>query len=204
MGEKFNGQNFHNNAVDVDFVRRTVHFKPLKDMGFFAHYFLYLTVLWIVFFIFSAYVLGVLSIVYIIFFPKIFVSWQFGLVGFFILLVIPSFVALFYSFMFFDPVWRVNVFPKANYHWHTLISSLCFGFDKEKLLTVNPDAVIDKRFFLPYFDNVGLDYEASGDFSRFLLRIRIINLFEIDTGDWFCVFEFSEQPVHGSLKLRYI
>jgi hypothetical protein len=204
MGELFSGENFYNNEVEVDFVRKTVNFSPIKDDTFFSYYILYFTALYAVFLIFSAYLLTFLCVVVALFAPQVFYDFGFGLAGLSILVVVPLVLAFFFSLMFFDSDWRANEYPKANHRWAKILSLLFFKQDSEsneKVVEVCSGAVVDKRFVIPSFLNIYLDYEASDDFARYIKNIRIVNN---PDSNWSCVFEWYRMPVSGSLKIKYI
>jgi hypothetical protein len=63
---------------------------------------------------------------------------------------------------------------------------------------------------IPSFRNILLDYEASGDFSRFLDKVeirehpvRVVRGGRSKVNDvwWKAVFTFSQQPMNGSIKI---
>ena len=202
--QSFSGENFYNNEINIDFVRKTVDFFPVVEGGFFLYYSLYFGVLYMIFLLFSAYLLTFLCVVVALFAPQVFYDFGFGLAGLSILVVVPLVLAFFFSLMFFDSDWRANEYPKANHRWAKILSLLFFKQDSEsneKVVEVCSGAVVDKRFVIPEFLNIYLDYEVSDDFARYIKNIRIVNN---PDSNWSCVFEWYRMPVSGSLKIKYI
>ncbi len=80
-----------------------------------------------------------------------------------------------------------------------------------------PKDVLDNIVVIPYFTNVELDYQTSGDFSKYLKKLKIreyqtnsINIKTKKTGKmkqhvckWYAVFYFSEKPKTGSMEVTY-
>lgn len=200
MSQTFTGGNCLNNEFVVDYAKREVTFKPLGSKSLWATYMQ---------FSMNLHCLAMIRIlvpfwaIYTLFFFVI--SWL-GASGEAILDIIRVMIVLSplpfiwsfsYSLFFWDDEWRERHFPEHNYSFSKLSG-------EEQFLTVSKDAVIDKRFLLPFFENVGLQYEASGDFSFYLEKIEVRSHFTTDDGSWFALFTFSEQPVEGELKIRYV
>lgn len=111
---------------------------------------------------------------------------------------------LFNSLLFFNKKWRSNKFPMFNAWLIELTGKLIFRKRKKKVKVMNQEALIDNKFFIPCFSNVALDYEASGDYGKYLTNIEISNIFDKNDQEWFCIFHFSQTPKTGELKLEYI
>ncbi|HEY5631650.1 MAG TPA: hypothetical protein VIR31_05945 [Nitrososphaeraceae archaeon] len=74
------------------------------------------------------------------------------------------------------------------------------------------DAVNDNKIEIPLYANIGLDYQAYDDFSRYLLKVDIIehpfmmyvkNKKKRNEYLWKCTFYFSQKPKNGILKVRF-
>ena len=195
--KEYVGDNPYNNEVYIDYDRRTVRFKPLRNHGFFGLYFFFLGhifVAWLAFCLLSAGVIGLIGILLYIFLG---VSLDLFLFYYALLIVATLVFGVLLSLKFFDRGWRERVYPKFNY-W------LVHLLQHENFVVVNRRAVVNRRFLLPVFENIGLDYEVSGDFAKYLRRIEVLSLFKTDRGDWLCCFTFRKTPVSGELRIRYI
>lgn len=199
MSESFTGGNYLNNAVTVDYVKREVSFKPLGSKSMFWAYADFLANLVSVAFV------RVLLPFWGVFILFSFVEGWAGAsldVGLGVLRVVltlstlPFIYAFSYSLFFLDGDWREREFPVHNYSFSKLML-------EEKCKTVRSEDVIDGKFVLPEFANVGLLYEASGDFSFFLERVEVRSNSSSDDGSWSATFSFSEQPLEGELRIRY-
>jgi hypothetical protein len=196
---KYVGGNCHNNEVTVDYVKRTVRFRAVGKESLLHRYWEFVTHLLAVWFVRLFFpfvgVCTVLTIFLLVFFGVDLAWFVFSFL--FKLNLLSLLFVLTFSLNFWRVKWRDESYPKFNY-W------MSNRFQDEYFLVVNKRAVIDKRFLLPVFENVGMKYEASGDFAKYLLKIEVISLFDTDEGDWLCCFTFKEQPLKGRLKLRYI
>ena len=105
--------------------------------------------------------------------------------------------------LFFIPSWRMKHFPKFNASLMK-ISKLILKMKWNKMLIVDPKAIIDNKFIIPHFSNVELEYETSGQFSDYLSRISIRQCYKNSPYDFLCVFKFRHKPKEGYLKLRYV
>jgi len=194
--QKFNGKNVCNNRVHINFKKKKVEFDPIKKGGFWFYYLRYL-------FTCLSYWAFRVSIIYIALACIIYViddtSPIIGVISLIaiILLLSLSFIS---STAYLNKNWRENKYPQDN---HNKLSNVVFKrLDEE--CEVNPKAVINKIFILPYFSNVCLEYELSGDFSRYIKDIKIENIYKNNDQEWLCVFIFTKQPLKGNMKLRYL
>ena len=197
---EFNGRNFHNNAIKVDFVSQTVNFTPVPADGFVATFFL----LWFSL-LFNSALLLIYCMSMVLVIGLTFLNFSMDAVALCLLGIIcfPILVASFFSLAFFIPSWRESKFPEFN-AWMSLMTSklLCQG-DSKVFKTINSEAIVDNMFFVPVCSNVVFSYEAIKDFSLYLDSIQVLNRFVGDDGDWFIVIKWSEKPVEGYMKISY-
>ena len=105
-----------------------------------------------------------------------------------------------------------EIMPKLNYDLYMVGS---FGYGR-KMITATPEDVNDNIFVLPRFNNVYLDYKTTGDFSKNLERIEILEYpynYRYEKGNkekvinqyvWRSVFRFKQKPKNGKLDIIYI
>ena len=196
--QEYNGNNHFNNKVIVDFVKKRVIFEPVK-VGNLIYHWMYFLVNIIVFF--TGPILIIMSLPLFFFqefniYPQIYITYlstvyvlTFGISSFLI------------SLIYFNKIWRTNKFPDFM---GTLVSKTMLIVDTTKhVKVVNSNMLQGKKFIIPYFKNVMLEYEATDDYGEYLKNITIDNYFKEDAGKWFCIFEFTKKPIKGELKIQY-
>ena len=183
--QKFNGENFYNNAITVDFEKRNVEFVPIVKGRLFSYYFDFL-----------------ISLVYATIIPFVAGCFTIRLLEIFsktnthatIIFTCGWLVVMFItSLIYFNKNWRNK--NSAKFMFETAF------FLKHKR-TVTPDMINNKSFMFP-FKNVGLEYRLYGDFTK-IRKIYIKNPFPNDMYTWLCCFEFKKQPKIGEMKLVYV
>lgn len=108
------------------------------------------------------------------------------------------------SLIYFNKDFQKRWFPKWNYIRGIVESSLIpHGLEHYRWKKIGLGAVVNRKVIIPYFDNVMIEYKAFGDFSAYLKKINIHELFVGDDKDWFCVFEFQKTPQYGHMEVRY-
>jgi len=103
--------------------------------------------------------------------------------------------------------WRHNEYPKYNAKLLRIIRWLTWRKDhRGRYIRIERDALVGRQYIIPSFQNVMLEYRATGDFSTQLRRIKVTNL--LNNGelydDWFAIFTFTKKPVSGALYVRYL
>ncbi len=75
-----------------------------------------------------------------------------------------------------------------------------------------PKDVVDNKVEIPLFENIGLDYEATGEFSKYLSSVKIIEhgFNDLIKGKkrlhpylWKATFYFDKSPATGKLQVRF-
>jgi hypothetical protein len=203
--QKFNGKNFYNNEIIIDYKSKRVDFVPLlpphKDgsknhwwmFQYYQQFRLNITVLFIVllFWIFAfdmltVYAMGSRHI------PVGVPFWL--LVG---ALVLPYIIAL----LFFVPAFRNNILPKLYPIIVELRHALLFQ-SKSKKYVFEPQHLHNKKELVLPFINQFVKYEASEDMSDQLERFEVRGKSKFDTGQWEAVWTFKEVPSSGELKVH--
>lgn len=103
--------------------------------------------------------------------------------------------------------------PKLGYYTSVMTGRI-------KIKTFAKDDVVDKKAIIPYFSNVYLNYEASGDFEKYLNKVEILEipfdylrkniiLFfmkekrEKNDFKYRAVFYFNKHPEKGKLETKF-
>ena len=106
-----------------------------------------------------------------------------------------------------------SLMPKFGYY-----SIVLMGRTKEKFFITTD--IINKQCLIPNFSNVFLNYKATGDFNKYLKKVKIIAYdfkyhvrtriaifikHKRQTNDYvyYAVFEFSNIPIDGYLECEY-
>ena len=191
---------FENNEVVIDYKEQKVLFKVVGARSLLGVWFMFLVNLFgfallRIFLLFFLLMMGVACIAFFDFNNAALA--EFLTVAMVVALVAVLLWVVGYSLLFFRKRWRSVAYPQCNYLFQRWSG-------EEKFLTVNPAAVIDRKFLLPCFSNIGVEYQASKDFAFFLERVEVRSLYTTDEGEWLCCFSFREQPLEGELRLRYI
>lgn len=192
---KFFGDSPVNNCVTVDYDNRKVFFEPIGHRNLFSLYVQFSTPLFLLELCQILIVFGIISI-WCGLIPEFLYS---QILTIFIQIFVCSLTLLFFilSLHFWIPRWRKEYFPLLNFK----ISKMFF---MEKSLVINPEILHDNKFIIPSFDNIGLEYEASKDFSKFLRRIEVRNIFVGTDEFWQCIFVFRKKPKSGELSIKYV
>lgn len=196
-----NGENHHNNAVVIDFDNRKIDFTPVTTHSDWMYWLAYFTIVLTPIFLLSILIWGAVFVGYLIVDSGDIASYAFGGFTVAMLLIIPVVIAFFYSLMFFDPYFRRNIFPKANERWILLSHGL---IDSKEEFVVNPDAIMDNKLWIPRFSNVSLSWDATGDYSFYLKKVYVKNYWFKNDEEWFAIFEFSQKPVDGEMKVTFV
>lgn len=196
------GNNFQNNEVLVDYVRKEVRFRPVSTNGLFrtwAKFYVNLIGAGIARVVFPAALIVFLTVLLCGDWSMLSVAGAIAAALFLLTCGVlwVGVVCGLYSLLFFKESWRKTGFPQVNY----LIGKCLF---EERRVLVTPSMVADKEYVLAAFSNVGLHYALKGDFAFFLERVEVKSLTTTDEGEWYTVFTFSEQPVEGAMELQYI
>jgi hypothetical protein len=99
--------------------------------------------------------------------------------------------------------------PKMNYNCAKWMGTL-------KKTTIKPEDIYDNKFAIPYFHNVYLDYQASGDFSKYLEKVEVLAIpFSWEwlnpkkrkppknEYDFRTLFVFSQRPENGQMDIIF-
>ena len=193
QSQKFNGKNFYNNCVTLDFENKKCGFVPIKDKSFISYYFQFLLSLYVR--------LTILSIIVFLFAAAI-INFMGGIEinnnMLLFLILTPSFlVALPTSFLFFNKQFREHDYPSFNYHLLKLLH-------KTKKKKINNKCLVNRKFIIPRFFNVCVKYNLYGEFANLIKKIDIQNIYENEPDEWFAVFEFYKTPKNGYMELEYL
>jgi len=121
-------------------------------------------------------------------------------------LIFPFFLAL-------NKKWMATLMPRFGYY-----STVLLGKTKEMIFIYND--IEDNKCVIPSFKNVFLNYKATGDFSKYLKKIKIfaydfkyhirtrIGIFvkhkkKANDFVYYAVFEFTKTPIDGYLECEY-
>ena len=80
-----------------------------------------------------------------------------------------------------------------------------------------PRDIVNNKFIIPNYSNVFLQYQASGEFSKYLQRVEILEFplkcrayskfkkkkFDVNEYTWSAVFHFEQQPKEGKMNVIY-
>lgn len=76
----------------------------------------------------------------------------------------------------------------------------------------NPKDVVDNKCEIPLFSNVGLDYQATQDFNKYIIKVKIMEhgFNDLIKGKkklnpylWKAIFYFKEAPKNGKLEVKF-
>lgn len=181
--QTYNGDNYHNNNVVVDYIKKSVSFEPIIAGNLIKYYWDFVLPL----------IIKTIAITFILMLPVFVISDRFPVEVFF-----PTFLfSLVFSLNFFRKNWRKNWYPKFQASFYTMMGD-------RKFKKVNPEALINNQFIIPCFSNIMLEYKAYGDFALYLKKIEIKNLYQDDSYNFFCFFSFTKKVTDGDLMIRYI
>lgn len=87
-----------------------------------------------------------------------------------------------------------------------------FSSGKPTIAEFNPEDVVDNKCEIPLFSNVGLDYQATKEFSKYLIRVKIVEhgFNDLIKGKkklnpylWKAIFYFKQKPTTGTLEVKF-
>ena len=121
-------------------------------------------------------------------------------IGFLIWIILSPMII---AFIFSRNDKLLKMMPEINY-------KLARG--KPTMAEFNPKDVVDNKCEIPLFYNVGLDYEATEEFSKYLIKVKIIehgfcNLIKdkkkLNPYLWKAIFFFKDKPKTGKLEVKF-
>lgn len=198
--QRYNGNNFYNNRVHIDYKKQTVFFQPVIDGGIIKYYIGFL-------------IHSVMMVVILIIIPITVAEVITGVItdqpaSFQVSadIIKPMLIAsAIISLQYFNRNWRNKYYPEYNFHTSKLMKYFILQFKAVKYKHINPNVtrLFNNRYIVPYFSNTTLKYKVTGDYKKFLNSITIENYFTDDPYKWFCVFQFSQKPREGDMFLVY-
>ena len=112
-------------------------------------------------------------------------------------------ITMIIAFIFSKNEKLLKLMPELNYK---------FTLGKPIVAEFLPKDVVDNKCEIPLFNNVGLDYEAIEDFSRYLVKVKIIEhgFNDLVKGKkklnpylWKAIFYFKQKPTTGKLEVKF-
>ena len=194
---KKEGNNPYNNRVIVDYENKKITFVPIGKKSIRKYYFIFLVnIITLYCFLILIPIVLIVSLV-----PEMPLNME----GFIYLITIMQMIpmSIYFSLWFFRPKWRKQYYPELNYK---IINNFMFRYltgKKLKKEIIEPKAIHNKQLIIPHFSNVRLYYETTGDFSKYLKKVFICNIFKGDPWNWNCCFEFTKKPKKGTMKIDY-
>jgi len=206
---RFNGNNFCDNEVIVDFENKKVDFTPVDEVTPFDVWFgsLFSTIV----------VLGHI-LIWGLFFLTITIGGIYKIFGYNFLIVITYFTSfmigsgifvVFVSWVFCTKVYRLKIFPKYNAMTSEIMTWLILNPSLWKTYREVSD---NNTIIFDDFKNIYMKYEVTEDFAKYISRIEITAPFkEIPLEGkkrkkpryWMCKFIFKQKPLKGYLKVKY-
>jgi len=211
--QEYSGNNFYNNNIEIDFNRRQVNFLPIKDGGFIKHYLRFLLRLSVFYSIPIIWVAVIYNIIGIILYTNSAViisstpGYMFAISDMLNYSIYTALgLAFIFSLAFFHKGWRNTKYPEFNYNIYRLMKKIMWlGFKSDITKEeVNPEAIVNNKFIIYDFDNVKMDYKLTGDFKKYIDKIKIINKYKKNPDEWMCVFFFKKHPKKGKMILEYM
>ena len=203
QSQKYVGKELTDNAVLIDYINKSVSFKPIKSEDYkpFKHF----LTLWLIY----------ISVCFLLSIPSFLISqmlfilskdifWDFYFRSILVCAVVlfSAIVSLGMTYYYTKEDWRKEEYPRYLARliiWFRKIIS--FGRHKAKWLKINKDAIINKRLVLDRFSNLILKYKMTGDFKKYLKNVRITNKFEENTSDWMIIFKFTKPIKTGDMYI---
>lgn len=192
--QKYSGKSLKNCRVYIDYEKRSVRFDPTGDPRTLT--FLIVNDLADTFG--KAMVLsGILMAIGVLPFTNSALRSGTQEYQFYILITVSMFAASMATLAqlgkFLSKKWREEKFPV----WNTL-------FNKRKKYVVRDNAIINNQFLIPFFHNVELTWEVTGDYAEQLDKITIEELFENKPTSAFALFHFKQKPSSGTMVVSAI
>ncbi len=141
-----------------------------------------------------------------------FVKLILGMIWFYIALIPASWINknLITRFLI-KKKWYQKWLPKAN------AEGVLFKKRSKQYRIFKPKDLLENVLVIPSFSNVELDYKTTGDFSKYLQKIKIrehrnqsINIKskkvkkeKMNKFKWYAIFYFKEQPKTGQMEVTY-
>lgn len=186
--QEYNGKGIKNNRVHIDYEQQTVFFEPADHRSnlllFFLDVFNVFFNAFMFSFIFMCVVFRLAN-----YFLSIFVLFLITLIA----TTAATFALLAQLGKWCSPLWRKRMFPI----WNTILR-------RKKKRVIRSEAIVNNKFVLPWFYNMVLEYKTTGEYSEYLSRVDIDNIFEGRGTHWFVVFTFTHQPRVGTFEVNYI
>lgn len=199
----YNGNNNHNNSIIVDYRKKKVEFKPVVSNGCMKTdtslntplqhlsilFLKILMIIWI--FVFIVYDNRILAIKTLM---ALTLMWAFC-----IIIIIP-----FISHIFSKIDKKHKYYPIINYKLELIYDFFSTKETSDIDVVIKPEMMRDNKVHIKKFKNVCLDYEATGEFKKYLIRVEIKPIEIFDPTNWEAIFIFSRTPKKGELRLRYL
>lgn len=90
--------------------------------------------------------------------------------------------------------WMIRKYPKLN----ALVCNLTIGGKRK--IKIRPNDLTENMAVIPYFQNIELQYKATGDFTN-INKIYVNSLG--DQWKWYCIFKFKKNIKTGTLTIKY-
>lgn len=106
------------------------------------------------------------------------------------------------------------IIPKLNYKLDQIMS-----LGTHRIITAKSSDIKNNVFVIPRFSNVYLDYKTTGDFSKYLIKVEVLEwpynykiLYPNGKASkkiknqyvWRAMFKFKQQPKTGKLYVKYV
>ena len=190
---EFNGNNYYDNRIVIDYVKKKVFFTPVSIKHFMFYYmmFLFNCIAFLMNWALLPFLAFVMILVKVEYMTSLDATSLFNFT-----LIVFSFGVFLMSTSFLIPYWRKN--------WYPIFMSNVFlaSYRKKKIIT--PEQMQFKnKVIIPRFKNIGLSYELYGDFKD-IKRITIKEIFEKDPYNWSCLFLFNRNIKKGKMIIQFI
>lgn len=191
LRQTFNGNNVLNNNVIVDYINKTVDFRAAKgDSTFKSIRMSFINSIMISFLTFTLIPIIPMVLFKIAGYELTILPVQYGLIYFCIVLGTGT--------LYFNKRFLKNSFPLFNYG----MMAIGTAFHKKKR-TLNPECIINNAYVLPEFSNVIIEYETTGDFSKYLERVEITQKYTNSPYKFQAAFIFSKPIKEGEMNICY-
>lgn len=203
--QKYNGKNSYNNKVVVNYLDKTVKFKPVKGrMSSSSNYMaacytaqIILGKILLIIFIF-----GLLGTIFLNGFelpanPR--PLGQIALVYIGIYGVSPYVLAL----LFLIKRMRASI-GRINAHLTVIQSVFVFKYNPIITGTVNPELFKGKRYIIPEFKNILLEYKLTGEYAKYIKNVKVVNKYVENPYLWEAHFDWTRRPRNGQFWIKYL
>ena len=187
------GEGTQDNEVVIDYVRKTVEFRPVIEYSAINQQSILFGFTAITMFVRVFIPVYIILLLAPLVMPQAFVDVMMN-----ISLVLTVALPFAFSFMYWHKEWRKKWYPEVNF---TLFKLMW----QAKHVTVTPSRMKNTMFVIRHFGNIGLDYVVKGDFARYLERVEVKCILKTEDGnDWSATFFFKNVPKSGSMRLTYV